>query len=291
MLNSRSASFVGFAAVVLWATLAALTALSGPVPPFELLALTFTIGATMGALSWLFRPQAAKALRQPWPVWLLGVGGLFGYHAVYFAALKSAPPAEASLIAYLWPLFLVVFSALLPGERLQWHHLAGAALGFSGLAVLAIGRGVDFDPTYALGYGLAFGCALIWSTYSVASRRFKAVPTDAVVGFCGATAVLGLACHLAWETTVWPSGWNWVAIAGLGLGPVGAAFYAWDYGVKHGDIRMLGVSSYASPILSTLIMVFLNLAVPTAALAGACLLIAGGALVAAKDVVFKRSQG
>ena len=37
----------------------------------------------------------AKSLRQPLVVWLVGVGGLFGYHALYFLALRFAPPAEA----------------------------------------------------------------------------------------------------------------------------------------------------------------------------------------------------
>lgn len=287
MPHRRSATFIGLVAVLLWATLAALTASSGDVPPFQLLAMTFAIASTIGLASWIFRPGAAKALLQPWPVWLLGVGGLFGYHAVYFAALKTAPPAEASLIAYLWPLFLVLFSAFLPGEKLGWHHLAGAMIGFAGVAALAAGRGIAFNPAYGVGYGLAFVCALIWSGYSVLSRRFKGVPTDAVVGFCGVTALLGLIGHLMLETTVWPNAWEWVAITGLGLGPVGAAFYTWDHGVKHGDIRLLGVASYAAPILSTLILISLTLAEPTLTLALACLLIAGGALLASKDMLFR----
>lgn len=285
MPHRSSATLIGLAAVLLWASLAALTAVSGKVPPFELLALTFGIAAAMGAASWLARPKAAAALRQPWPVWCLGVGGLFGYHAVYFAALKAAPPAEASLIAYLWPLLIVLFSAFVPGEKLKWFHLAGAALGFGGVALLAAGRGLAFNPAYASGYGLAFGCALIWSAYSVLSRRFKTVPTDAVVGFCAVTALLGLACHFAFETTVWPSLAEWTAIIALGLGPVGAAFYTWDHGVKHGDIRLLGVASYAAPVLSTVIMIGVGLAEPSLALALACLLIAGGALLASKDML------
>jgi drug/metabolite transporter (DMT)-like permease len=115
----------------------------------------------------------------------------------------------------------------------------------------------------------------------VLSRRFSAVPTDAVAGFCLATAALSLLCHLVFETTVWPeTAAQWLAVLGLGLGPVGAAFYLWDIGVKRGDIRLLGVASYAAPVLSTAILVLAGYAEPTGALALACLLIAGGALVA-----------
>jgi drug/metabolite transporter (DMT)-like permease len=274
------ATLIGLIAILLWAVLALTTALASRIPSFELLGLTFAVATAMGAISWLFRPGAAKALRQPLPVWVLGVGGLFGYHAVYFEALKRAPSAEASLIAYLWPLLIVLFSAMLPGERLRWYHVAGAVLGFVGVLALALAKGLaGFDTHNIPGYALALACAFIWSGYSVLSRRFKAVPTDAVVGFCGVTCVLALVCHGLFEQTVWPEPKEWLAIVGLGLGPVGLAFYAWDRGVKHGDIRLLGVASYATPVLSTLILVLVGLAIPSWGLGLAVLLIVGGALL------------
>ncbi|GGH32333.1 membrane protein [Alsobacter metallidurans] len=285
------ATLSGFGAILLWSALALLTAASGAVPPFQLLALTFAIGGGMGAASWAFRPGAWRSLRQPWPVWALGVGGLFGYHALYYAALRLAPPAEASLVAYLWPLLIVLFSALLPGERLKGNHVVGALLGLAGVAVLITGRsgGLTLDPAATPGYLLALGCAFVWSGYSVLSRRFGAVPTDAVVGFCLVTAALALVCHLAFETTVWPNGAaQWLAVIGLGLGPVGAAFYLWDHGVKHGEIRVLGVASYAAPVLSTIILVAAGAAAATWSLGVATALIVGGALLASLDMLRRK---
>ncbi|HMT19762.1 MAG TPA: EamA family transporter, partial [Promineifilum sp.] len=118
------------------------------------------------------------------------------------------------------------------------------------------------------------------ASYSVLSRRARGVPTSAVGAFCGATAVLALLCHLALEETVRPSGGEWLAVLALGLGPVGAAFYAWDHGVKRGNIQMLGALAYSIPLLSTALLVALGLAEPTWALAAATGLIAGGAVVA-----------
>jgi len=276
MVSKSQATAVGAGAIALWATLALLTAASGAAPPFEMAGMTFAIGGTVGLIFAAARGKLAL-LRQPWPVWAVGVGGLFGYHALYFAALRAAPPAQASLVAYLWPLLIVLMSAALPGERLRAKHVAGAALGFCGAALLIGAKG----GTPGFGLVLALGCAFVWSSYSIASRLLREAPTEAVAGFCLATSALAWVCHFLFETTVWPTGAGEIAaIVGLGLGPVGLAFYLWDYGVKRGDIRLLGVGAYAAPALSTILLVGAGYAPATAMLGLACAAIVGGAVIA-----------
>jgi drug/metabolite transporter (DMT)-like permease len=281
-MTTRTATTIGLIAILLWSMLALFTAATGTIPPFQLNAMTFLVGGLVGVTSWIARPQGLKALRQKPVVWALGIGGLFGYHALYFAALRWAPPAESGLINYLWPLLIVLFSSLLPGEHLRRAHVAGALLGFAGVIVLIAGRGAfDARAEYMPGYICAFIAAFVWAGYSVLSRRFGQVPTDAVAGFCLMTSLLSLVCHLAFETTVWPeTTTQWLALLALGLGPVGAAFYVWDIGMKRGDIRFLGVASYATPVLSTLLLVVAGYAELTLSLALACGLIVAGALVA-----------
>jgi drug/metabolite transporter (DMT)-like permease len=285
-MTSRTATLIGLTAILMWSLLAVMTVATGTIPAFQLAAMTFAIGGTVGLSTWIGRPEARKALRQPATAWVVGVGGLFGYHALYFLALRFAPPAEAGLLNYLWPLLIVLFSALLPGEqRLASHHVIGAGLGLAGTALLFIGAGASFAAGQVPGLLAAFVAAFVWATYSVLSRRLKAVPTDAVAGFCLATAALAALMHLLVETTVWPQTLlQWLAIVGLGVGPVGAAFYAWDIGMKRGDIRVLGAASYATPLLSTAALIIAGFAKASAHIALAALLIAGGGLVAAKDM-------
>ena len=285
------ATLIGFTAVLMWALLALFTAASGAVPPFQLSAMCFLVGGLIGLTRLILVPSARAGLvGQPPPAWLLGIAGLFGYHFFYFTALRNAPAVEAGLIAYLWPLLIVLFSALLPGERLGWHHVAGALMGFAGAGlIVSRGQGLAIDPQYAFGYAMALVCALLWSGYSVLSRRFAQVPTDLVTMFCLATAALSLVCHIALEDTVWPAGTGqWLAVLGLGLMPVGLAFYTWDYGVKRGDIQLLGVASYAAPLLSTVILIVAGFAPFTPVIAVSALLITGGAMLAAKDMLRKR---
>ncbi|MEU8763261.1 EamA family transporter [Streptomyces sp. NPDC048659] len=279
------ATAVGGVAVLLWASLALFTTLTGRIPPLQLTAMAFAVGGLIG-LPRALRGGAALARRLPPGAWVLGVGGLFGYHFFYFLALRNAPPVDAGLIAYLWPLLIVLLSALLPGERLRWWHLAGAVLGLGGTFLLVTGgQGVHFQGAYLLGYVAAAVCAVVWSVYSVANRRYPQVPTDAVAFFCLATAVLAAVAHLLFETTVRPEGWQWLAVLALGVGPVGGAFYVWDHGTKHGDIRLLGTVSYFAPLLSTGLLVATGRAAASWPVAVACVLITGGAMLASAEAL------
>ena len=280
----NKATLAGLAAIGLWSVLALFTAGAGPIPPFQLAAITFALASLVGFAFIARSGQGLSALRQPPRAWALGLYGLFGYHALYFAALKLAPPAEAGLVAYLWPLLIVLMTALLPGETLSARHVAAAGLGLLGVVVLGLGKGsIGFDAANWKGYAAALGCAVIWSSYSVLSRTQGEVPTEAVTGFCLATALLSALCHLLFEQPVWgQSLTQWLCIVGLGLGPVGAAFFLWDRGMKQGDIRLLGTASYAAPVVSTILLVICGFAAPHWTLALACLLIVGGAVLAVR---------
>ncbi|MGE0282622.1 MAG: DMT family transporter [Rhizobiaceae bacterium] len=286
------ATLIGFLAVAMWALLALFTDASGQVPPFLLSAITFTIGTLVGFVVRAFSPKPTTSAAVPPVVWLIGVAGLFGYHFFYFTALRNAPAVEASLIAYLWPLFIVLGSALMPGERLRWFHIVGALLGLAGAAlIITKGGTLSFDPRFAFGYGMAFICAFWWSGYSLLSRRYAEVPTSIVTWFCLATSILSLICHFLLEETVLPqTAGQWLAVFGLGLMPVGAAFYAWDHGVKRGNIQVLGAASYASPLLSTLVLILAGIAESSMPILAACVLITTGAVLAAKSMLFGETR-
>jgi len=283
-VSSRAATVLGTGAILLWATLASLTALRGPIPPFQTTAIVFAIGGSLIALVaglrgrlGLLRPTAASLA--------LGIYGLFGYHALYFAALSLAPPAEASLITSLWALLTVLFSGLLPNHRLRPGHVIGALIGFAAAAILVrdkLGTGPQLAGA-RLGFGLALACALVWSSYSVATRLLASVPSESIAASCLATAALAGVCSLAFEQwTTPPDTVSWAALVGLGFGPLGAAFLFWDIGMKRGNVPLLGVLSYAALILSTALLVAIGLAEATWSLAIACALMVAAAVIATR---------
>lgn len=274
------ATLCGLGAIALWALLASGTKFLGRLPPLQVAALSFVFAALL-TLGWVAARGKLAALRQPANAWALGLFGLAGYHAVYFAAFALAPAVEVNLVVYLWPLLIVLLSAPLLGTRLTWRHLLGGLLGFAG-CVLAVGAAARFDVAHAAGYALAFAAAVTWGLYSVLSRRLAAVPTDAVAGFCAAAAIVLLALHAAFESFVPPTPTEWLLLAAMGAGPLGAGFFLWDVGMKQGDVRLIGTLAYATPVLSTAALVAFGFATFAWTIALAALLVAGGGVLAAK---------
>lgn len=259
-------------AIVLWATLASLGVALAHVPPFLLTGLALVVGS---APSW----PLARQWRIPPSTLLLGVSGLFGYHFLMFVALRTAPPLEANLVNYLWPLLIVVLAPVfLRGIALRPVHVLAAVAGFAG-AALAIVGGRDVSGGLSWGYLAAAGAAFIWASYSLLTQRVAHFPTAAIGLFGLVSGLLALACHALLEPSVGLTSRDLVLIAIVGLGPLGAAFFLWDAALKRSDARRVGLLSYLTPLASTLLLAATTARPLTPWTAAAALLIVGAAIV------------
>ncbi len=244
------------AAIALWASLASLGTALAHVPPFLLTGAALIIGSVP---SWPLVLRDRRAWAVPPRTLALGVYGLFGFHFLLFIALRHAPPVEANLVNYLWPLGMVVLApVLLPGTALKPLHVLAALLGFAGAAVAILSaRGAGGDGAagrFAWGFVPALGSAFIWASYSLWTKRVPAFPTSAIGAFGLVSGLLALACHALLEPAASLSAGDWALVALCGLGPLGAAFFFWDRALKTGDARQIGILSYLTPLLSTTLL-------------------------------------
>ena len=163
------ATIIGSGAIALWSFLALFTSITGGRPAFQLLFLTFLCGGTVGLLALIVKGTTFKKLSsQPPKIWLIGIGGLFGYHFFYFTALGLAPVEDASLIAYLWPLLIVLLSPLVLDDKLRWFHIMGAFTAFTGAILLLISKGeASFSSGFSFGYSMALGSAMVHFTSKI----------------------------------------------------------------------------------------------------------------------------
>ena len=267
---------LALAAIALWGTLAPLGVQLAHIPPFLLTGLGLLVGSLISLPLARFRLSRWQV---PLPTLLVGVYGLFGFHFLLFIALRNAPAVEANLINYLWPLGMVVMAPLfLKDVQLRGRHIVAALIGFTGAAIAILGRGGPSTATveFHSGYVIALASAFVWASYSLLTRRLPAFPTAAVGGFAAASGVLSLVCHALLEPAVALSTQDLVLIAILGLGPLGGAFFLWDAAIKVGDTRRIGLLAFATPILSTVMLLLTtgqalqwNVAVAAALVVGA----------------------
>jgi drug/metabolite transporter (DMT)-like permease len=253
------ANWLALGAIALWGTLASLGVALSHVPPFLLTGLSLLVG---GLIALPLSGFKLKNWRVPPATLVLGVYGLFGFHFLLFVALRHAPPVQANLVNYLWPLLIVVLApVLLPGLTLHWKHVAAALIGFAGAAIVILGN-ADTRSTsaqgWSWGYLAAAVSAFVWATYSLMTRRVAAFPTAAIGSFAWVSGLLSLFCHALMEPSVSLSTQDWLLIGLMGLGPMGAAFFLWDKALKTGDARHIGILSYLTPLLSTAALLWLS---------------------------------
>lgn len=266
------ANIYALGAIALWALLATLGVSLRHVPPFLLTGLALVIGSVP---AWpLFRQW-----KVPGRTLALGIYGLFGFHFLLFIALRHAPPVEANLVNYLWPLLIVVLAPVfLPGLTLRPVHLAAGLAGFVGAAIAILGAGGSAGG-WSWGYLPALGSAFIWASYSLCTRRVPAFPTAAVGLFGLVSGVLSLLCHATLEPRVGLVARDWLLIAVMGLGPLGAAFFLWDKALKLGDARHIGILSYITPLASTALLMAVSGRAFSWSIGAAAVLIIGAAVL------------
>lgn len=278
--NRLMATFSGLLTIILWSSLAIMTTFVVSIPRFELLwfgfGLSFIIGSVILALT-----GRLGEMKQPFKPWMIGFCGIFFFHLFYFIGLALAPPAQVTLMSYLWPTMLVICSAFLSKQQFHIAYLIGVIMGLVGTVfLLQGGQGITTNFSVCLGYFLGFLCAVVWTIYSLINRKYTTVPAGMLIGVCGAISVVAMIIHFIFEPTIMPNLSESGIILYMGCGPMGIAFLAWDYASKKANMSLLGSLAYLAPLLSMVWLVLAHKAPATFGLGMAVILIVGGAIVA-----------
>lgn len=282
--NAKLPTTIGCGALAVWSVYAfVVSELLLQLPVFQTLFLMF--GVSFVAMS--IRITLTKRwhlLKQPLPIWLIGVFGVCGSDVAYISAVKYAPPAHVDFIDYLWPFFVILFAGFLPREKFTVQHIIAGLLGFLGVFLLLTGGEglVGLDPEYMTGYIFAFTAAIIWSLYTLLNRCFQETPTELVGMYCGIGSFVSLLLHYKFETWVTPSLKEGCLVAILGLSS-GVAYLLWSYGTQKGNLKLLGVLAYFTPILSMCLLVLSGKEPLSYALVFACVLVVVSVVVGSVD--------
>lgn len=205
---------------------------------------------------------------------VVGVVGLAGTIALQYVAFATAPLVAANAMAYAWPLLVAAWAAIMARGRASRASLLLALVGFAGVIMIFAQRGLGGADGEAplLGYAAALGSALAMAWYTLAVGRTGGSRSDLLLVATGAGAVVTVPLALL-------EGGSWSAPLALalalytGLGPMAAGYALWTLAMSHPAGPRLAPIAYATPLLSTAVLLASGQRLSTIGLLGCALIV------------------
>jgi drug/metabolite transporter (DMT)-like permease len=298
--SSRRATAAGLLAVLLWCWSGpALAAGTRALGTMSFLALACAIGVLTGLVREAARGGSPARLLAPPPrVAAAGLLGVALYTLLLATAMGLAEERELGQVVlanYLWPVWIVLFGALLLEDRPRLGPmLLATALGLAGVAVSRGGETFARPPTSLVPHGLALAGSLLWALYSVLLRRWR-VPVErsgATLPFVVCAVVAAALAIIEGEAllppTLTPSAVIWLLV--YGVGAVGLGYPLWEVGMKRGASQVLAVAAYFIPVVSAGLMALLFHETAGPGLLAGAALITAGAVVAGRAGLARRTR-
>ena len=258
--NYTKATIIGQLGLLMWGLLAVFTVVVTNIPTFEILSIVFTVSFITGIAYSYIKGEENPIKKHPKYMWFIGFLGIFCNDALYIQSFKYAPPEQADLINYLWPLMVILFSSVLPKEKFLIKYVISAVIAFTGIYLLLCG-GEGFHYEFLPGYGFAFLAASCWAIFTLFSRgnnQNKSIAVTAI--YCGIAAVGSFVSHCVSEVFIMPTLSQSIILVIMGVTTHSLAYIFWDFGIKKGNFRLLSILSYANPIISIFFLVLLGFA-------------------------------
>jgi drug/metabolite transporter (DMT)-like permease len=177
-----------------------------------------------------------------------------GFVGMQIAGLDSIGAGPTAAIIYLQPVLVVLAAAPLLGERLTRRRVAGAALGFAGVAIVSFHQASEASTTGVL---LLLGASVSWAagTLLASAVRLPVLPAVAgqhVAGAAVMLAIAGLTEHLPTPSGRAVSGILFAALAGSALG-----WLILGRLLERGEAGAVTTRLFAVPIIAALLGVIL----------------------------------
>ncbi len=289
-ISQSKATAIGFIAPLLWSSFTVLALSAGDIPPFEILSIAFITSSILSIFIQLAQGHNPLSLFKNKKYLLIGVSGIFGFNSFFISGVKMGPPAEVFLMGSTWPILAIMLNSIILKEHLKLHHIISCLMGFSGIVFIAMHSGFSgFDLANIESYSFGLIAAIMWSVYSVLSKKYH-IPANMIGSFCSIAGVFSIILHFTIEQTVPLSSIQITKIIIIGIAPLCLAYYAWNFGVKHGDMRTLTALAFLGSFLSMTWLIVFGFSPLTWEIILASFLIIGGVVVSSLGTLFSNRK-
>ncbi|HET7776788.1 MAG TPA: EamA family transporter [Azospira sp.] len=188
-------------------------------------------------------------------VLLLSLSNMVGWNVLAIYGVSLLPSGRAALLGYTMPLWSVLLSVLILGERLTWRLIVALGLGLAGVGAL-MGNSLGGMLEAPVGVACMIGAAWSWALGVVLLKRLPvAMSSTALTGWMmvlGGLPMLAVAIPLETSRLVWPSFWPAFGVCYNVFVAFMFCYWAWNRIVLMVPVAVSSLSSLVTPLVGVL---------------------------------------
>ena len=174
-MSNAKIYFLMVLCTVFWAGAFVAGKLSSPfITPFTLTFLRFSIATVVLYIIIKYKKQEIyKLKKRDFPVFLFtGLIGMFGYHVLFFIALKHTTAINASIIGASNPIITAILSIFFLKDTVTYKRVLGIILSFTGVFLTLTNANLAIMKSFSFNYGdvLMLLAVVLWASYAVFSK-------------------------------------------------------------------------------------------------------------------------
>jgi drug/metabolite transporter (DMT)-like permease len=194
------------------------------------------------------------------PLLVSAIFGVAGNMLLFFKGLSITTPINASVLMLNTPIFVIVFAAIIIGEKLTWNKVIGILIAAGGALLLMGGSKFKFQSETVMGDIFVTANAIIYAFYLVYAKRlmvkYHPLTVTLYSFFFGFFLVLPFGLNQALEIDfAHLPPLIWMCIGFITVGSTFLTYVLNAYALKHASSSLVGSYIYLQPVLATLIAV------------------------------------
>jgi drug/metabolite transporter (DMT)-like permease len=220
---------------------------------------------------------ASYSIRDYSKVGVLGFLGTYLYYVLLYGALALTSASEGFILAYTWPMLVILLAFPLLRERLTVKKLCSIFVSFLGIVVIVThGRIFTLSFTSLQGDLLALGGAAVFALFSVLGKKYHYDQVVSVFMYFVTALVFIIPTLFLFSFLKMPSWqvWLWLLLNGFLVN--GVSYIFWFKALEYGDTSVTSNALYLTPFLSLVyITLFLGERILLSSVGGLVLIVVG----------------
>ena len=228
------------------------------IPPFSLVTLRLLLGILALYVVVVLRKSAKPYQKQIFGIFGVGFVGYGVSLSLQFVGTKLSTASNGALLTSATPAFVLVFAAILLGEKITSRKLLALTIATLGVLAVVDPRAAQLSSSLFWGNVSLIMAGITWALYSVLVRKISRTADVLTISLIAFTGGLPVSLPMgAWEMSTQGIGGITLGIVGgvlfLGIISTALAMYLWNSAFAILDAGIASLTFFAQPVVGTIL--------------------------------------